>query len=114
MIKPAFIPCRDARGWRRYYPRRPTLLYYVKFSPIKGKPFYKIGITTQSVKQRFAGERTPYEILYTKQYSGGQEAYREEQRVLKEYVQHLIPMAKLLKSGNGELFSVDIRIKGNK
>ncbi len=83
------------------------------FTPLNAPIFYKIGITTQTVEKRFAGDNIPYEILWTKSFKGGQEAYRIEQQTLKKYEEYLIPMAKLLKSGNGELFSVDIRTKGN-
>ena len=109
MVNPAFVPCFDAHGVRRYYPRRKTTLYYVRFDIPNAKSLYKVGITTTSVKQRFSAEKTPYMIIFTKQYSGGREAYTEEQRILKTYEQFRMSGAHVLRSGNTELFSEDIR-----
>ena len=72
------------RGKRLFYPRRKTTLYYVKFYPPGRAAVYKIGITTKTVEQRFAADKIPYEVLYTKLYSGGREAYEEEQRIIFE------------------------------
>jgi len=73
------------RGKRLYYPRRATLLYYVKFAPKGRPPVYKIGITTQSVERRFKHEKIPYTVIFTVTYKGGRAAYMEEQRILEDY-----------------------------
>ena len=102
------------RGRRLYYPKKATTLYYVKFYPEGIAPVYKIGITTRSVEYRFKYEKVPYDILWTKQYKGGRAAYIQEQRILAEYNVHRLPYTKILKTGNSELFQVDIRKYSNK
>ena len=109
MVKPAFVPCFDAHGFRRYYPRCKTTLYYIRFDIPNAKSLYKVGITTTSVEQRFSAEKISHTIIFTKQYSGGREAYTEEQHILKTYEQFRISGAHILRSGNTELFSEDIR-----
>jgi len=91
-----------------FYPDRVTKLYYVKFTPKDHPPVWKIGITTQTIKKRFAGEKVPYEIIFIVE-TDGRTAYLEEQRVLLEYDAYRLPYTPILKSGNSELFSVDIR-----
>jgi len=117
-VREAVMPRRKLRcihnGKRLYYPRRQTLLYYIKFAPKGRAPIYKIGITTQSVEQRFKYEKIPYTVIFTVTYSGGREAYIEEQRILLEYHDYLLPYQKILKSGNSELFYTDIRQHSNK
>lgn len=94
-------------GWRLYYPNRETMLYYVEFND-HGKLYYKIGITTRTVKKRFAGDQVPYRVLWSKTYRSGRSAYIREQKILKKYAKHLCNGVYILRSGNCELFSKNI------
>ncbi len=97
-------------GWRLYYPNRETTLYYVEFND-RGTLYYKIGITTQSVEKRFAGEQLPYKILGTRRYKSGRTAYIKEQEILQKYSSNRCMQVFVLKSGNSELFNKNI-LKG--
>ena len=109
------LRCIDKRtGWRRYYPSRKTILYYIMFSPKGRAPMYKIGITTKTVAKRFQYEDVPYTIIFTVTFKGGKSAYTEEQRILETYSEYLLPFERILKSGNSEIFSTDIRQYSNK
>lgn len=90
-------------GWRLFYKSRATTLYYLKFT-YKRKSYYKIGITTQTIKRRFAGEPIPYEIVWQKRYKSGEQAYKAEQRILKANSEHRYFGPAILRSGSSELF----------
>ena len=94
-------------GWRLYYPNRETTLYYVEFSS-KGKKYYKIGITTQTIEKRFAGDKVPFKVLWKKSYKSGRQAYIQEQKILKKYASYRLTDVFILRSGNYELFSKNI------
>jgi len=98
-------------GFRLYYPNRETTLYYVEFNH-KGNKYYKIGITTQTVEKRFAGEPVPYKILWTRKYKSGRTAYIKEQKILEKYMEYRDFSLCVLKSGNTELFTKNI-MKGS-
>jgi hypothetical protein len=85
---------------------KPAILYYLK---INGGQAYKIGITNRTVEERFTkSELQCIEILATKYYNIGEEAYITEQQVLKEYKEYQYSSEKLLLTGNTELFIKDI------
>jgi hypothetical protein len=94
-------------GWRLYYPRRKTLLYYVRFEK-DNIYYYKIGITTQTIKKRFAGEKLPYTVLWSRLYASGRTAYIREQQIIKKNIFHKYWGPPILKSGNSEVFTKDI------
>lgn len=94
-------------GWRLYYKDRPTILYYIKFL-YKKKAYYKIGITTKSVQERFCSEPIPYEILFTKTYKSGKTAYTQEQKILLKHKEYRYFGPSILRNGNSELFTIDI------
>ncbi len=96
----------DTSGWILYY-HKPTILYYIKFT-LDGTDYYKIGITTKTIEQRFAYETTPFKILWSKQYSDGEYAYDQEQRILRQYRECRYYGDYILKSGNSELFTKNI------
>jgi len=112
--KPKITCINKYTGRRRYYPRRETTLYYIKFAPKGRAPIFKIGITTRPIEQRFSGDNIPYVVLFTKKFKGGLMAYQNEQRILLEYAEYALPYERILKSGNSELFAVDIRQYSNK
>ena len=96
-------------GWILYY-NKPTILYYLEFT-VGEKKYYKIGITTKSIKERFAYETTPYKILDYKLYASGKTAYNKEQKILKKYNKFRYTEYDILKSGNSELFTKNV-LKG--
>lgn len=100
-------PIDPVTGWRLFYPDRKTTLYYVRFEHHK-KYYYKIGITTQSITKRFAGETVPYKVLWKKSYKSGRTAYEQEQKVLGKHYKEKYWGPNILKSGNSELFTKDI------
>ena len=53
------------------------------------------------------------QVLHQVHYKSGQDAYNEEQRILKEYKEFKYIGDKLLISGNTELFYKDIRQRWN-
>ena len=94
-------------GWRLFYKDKPTTLYYVKFT-YKRKAYYKIGITTRTIQERFRSEPIPYTILFEKRYKSGETAYRKEQKILKSNLDYRYWGPNILRSGNAELFTKDI------
>lgn len=91
---------------------KPAILYYLS---INNGEAYKIGITNRTVRERYSKtELEAITILDTVYYSIGVEAYREEQRILKEYKAFTYTGPHLLKSGNTELFWIDVLKKDTK
>jgi hypothetical protein len=94
------------KGWS--FAPVPTLLYYLRITT-NGQTAYKIGITMHSVERRYSKtDMANIVILWAKEYFTGQEAYEEEQRILKKFKQFKYIGADLLESGNTELFSADV------
>jgi hypothetical protein len=69
---------------------------------------YKIGVTNNTVESRFGLDMANITILKTWEYAIGKEAYQAEQFYLKEYKKYKYIGDALLKSGNSELFKIDI------
>ena len=88
-----------------FKPNQPAILYYLS---INNGEAYKIGITNRTIQQRFKSDIEHITILHQIHYKNGQEAYAEEQRILKQYKEFKYIGPDLLKSGNTELFNVDI------
>lgn len=65
-------------------PNKPALFYYIRFKYID-KFFYKIGITNQSVKNRFKECKAPFVVIYEQHYEQGKNAYEREQKLLKRF-----------------------------
>lgn len=85
---------------------KPGILYYLK---INGGQLYKIGITNKSVNERFTNtELQLIEIIKTWYYLDGAEARAAEQKILKDYKQYQYTGLNILKSGNTELFTIDV------
>ena len=85
---------------------KPGILYYLRIS---GGTAYKIGITNLSVEERYNLKDleviTPVKQWY---YVDGEEAYQQEQKILKTYKYAQYKGDKLLHIGNTELFDRDI------
>ena len=84
---------------------KPAILYYLKIS---NGLTYKIGITNRTVEERFGGEMDKIEILKIWQYDKGIDALKQESQILIKYSQFLYSGPGLLKSGNTEMFHVNI------
>lgn len=89
------------------YENKETILYYIKINGL-----YKIGLTRKSVISRYYKElESGYdiEIIFTATYSNGAEAFKEEQRILKEYSNFKYKGEKMLiNGGDSELFTINI------
>lgn len=101
--------CRySSSTWtEKRYEGKETILYFVRINSL-----YKIGLTRKSVAARFYKElQSGYdiEVIFTMTYSNGAEAFREEQRILKEYSEYRYKEEKMLISGgDSELFTISI------
>lgn len=96
--------CNESNGGFRT--TKPGILYYLE---INNGEAYKIGITNHSVKKRYSPlELKSIKILREWYYENGQDAYNEEQRILKKYRKYKYTKGKLLLTGNTELFNTNI------
>ena len=98
--------CRDCAiyGYRGNIPGR---IYYLKFEHI-GKPYYKLGVTNRTVKERYKDERKPYIVLMDLYYKDGSIPFNKETVILRKNKQFQYKGLPFLKSGNSELFTKDI------
>jgi len=95
--------CAD-RGFKKHLP---GILYYFKINH-KGKEYYKIGITNNSINARYTKEELlTAEILYQEPFERGSEALFLEQLIINSNTNHKSKL-NLLKTGNTELFSEDV------
>lgn len=88
-----------------FNPNKPAILYYLS---INNGQAYKIGITNRTVRERFGSDMQYITILKEQYYEMGQDAYDEEQRILKQFKEFKYIGPNLLQSGNTELFIVNI------
>lgn len=90
----------------RYEGSKATL-YYIKICGL-----YKIGITKKGVVSRFYKEIAAgwdIDVIFTLDYENGAEAFKEEQRILRENAKYRYKGDKvLLSGGDSELFTTDI------
>ena len=84
-----------------------AILYYLQIGEL-----FKIGITKNSVATRYKKELSSgidIKVIFTIVYENGVEAFREEQRILKEYAMYRYYGENVfLHGGDSELFTVDI------
>lgn len=99
--------CGNSRkgSLRRNYRDKPTILYILK---LINTNIYKVGITSTTLNIRYQGQLNKIEILYTKQYSNGVDAYDKEQDILLKSAEFTYKGKKLLKEGNTELRTVNL------
>jgi hypothetical protein len=86
-------------------PNKPAILYYLK---VQGGIAYKIGITNNSVKKRFGSDISKVQILKIWKYDIGFHARARESEIIKTFEANLYRGPQILKSGNSELFDIDI------
>ncbi len=93
-------------GWRPdHKPPAGWMLYYMTFTE-EGNRYWKIGIT-QKPYTRLYRELAPT-ILDLKYIGSKEDAYREEQRLLRLYDQVKINIPRLRKCGRTEMFDRDV------
>lgn len=86
-----------------------AILYYLKITTDNSQILYKIGITNRTVNERFnLTELSKIEIVKQINYPIGQDAYDEEQRILKQFKEFKYTGPAILETGNTELFTVDV------
>lgn len=89
-----------------FNPSKPAIMYYLS---INNGQAYKIGITNKTVNKRFTVlELQTISVIKTWYYENGNDAYRAEQEVLKCFNYEKYKGQGLLKSGNTELFKIDV------
>lgn len=91
-------------------PLKEAILYYLR---VKSgvQVCYKVGITNLTVKARFGSDMKLITVLSENRYDLGGNAQAEEQRILNKFKQYQYTGKPILKSGNTELFTIDILIK---
>jgi hypothetical protein len=102
--------CQECANLKRLKPYldKPTTLYFLHFSEHN---IFKIGITTKTIKKRYADKNTPkYKILWEKNYTTGYPAYLEEQKLLSTYKQYVCIGESILKHGSTELLTCSLPI----
>ena len=88
---------------------KPAILYYLE---IDGGMAYKIGITNNTIEQRFkSSDLSKIKVLNVVEYAHGGDAYKAEQKILKEFAYAKYTGDPLLSSGNTELFDRDVLLK---
>lgn len=93
----------------RINPDNPATLYYIKIISSVGN-FYKIGITSRSISERFKNESSLEIVeLYSNLFSTAYEAMEIEQSILREFNSNRVTSLNILKSGGStEVFNKDI------
>ena len=98
---------RESTWGSSRYEGASAILYYLKIGEL-----YKIGITKNSVATRYKKELASgvdIEVIFTIEYKNGVEAFKEEQRILKDYAMFRYYGDKvLMNGGDSELFTIDI------
>lgn len=107
ILKGSGCPICSKRGFKN---DKPAILYYLKIEK-ENLCYYKIGITNNSIEYRFKRDYIDkkIQILYTADFELGEEAYIEEQKLLKKHKLYRVTIKDFLKSGgNTELFEIDV------
>jgi hypothetical protein len=87
-------------------PEADFLLYYIRVT-YNGRKFYKIGVTTTGVANRYREEFSKIDkVLYEERVVG---ALKAEQDVLADFKKHLFPLG-IFRNSNGftEFFDIDV------
>ncbi len=86
------------------YKDRQTTLYFIKVENV-----YKIGITLETIQNRFRKDKNvKIEVLNKWIFEDGSKAYNLEQRILKEFNNFQYFGSNILVNGNSELFTKNI------
>ncbi len=99
-------PMCDCVKHRGFQENKPSIVYYLEIS---NGIAYKIGITNKSVEKRFNKcDLEKIKILKIWSFPNGADARDLETNILREYKDYLYKGDNLLKTGNSELFNVNI------
>ncbi len=101
--------CPDCADYG-FNPSEPCVLYYIAVTTDDGDTRYKIGITKNSVQDRYPGpDLARIRIIKTWRYAIGRSAAEREAEILRQYAgdRYFGPDI-LLRGGNSELFTHDI------
>ena len=101
--------CPDCSKSPWNYQDKTTYLYYVLINDF----YYKIGITSREIEERFRHEPAEVKVIYKKVFETGIQAYNIEQDIISSNYKFRYKGAPILKSGNSEIFTKDI-LKNNK
>jgi T5orf172 domain len=91
-----------------FNPAKPGTLYYLAFYPDVYRIVYKIGVTNRSVKKRYEECKTPYDLIWQKQYESGADCWEMESKIITRYRQYKCEDAPVQGLSNRELFQEDI------
>lgn len=90
---------------------KPGILYNIKFILPDQTTLYKIGITNHTPEYRLsrleACASVECEVIDSIYYENGQEAYNQEQSLLKQYSEYRFTGDKFLSNGYTEIFTVN-------
>jgi hypothetical protein len=83
------------------------MLYYFN---IIGTNLYKVGITSQSISNRYRTkfDRDQIDLIFTQNCLNGKEAYDIEQAILRKYTKDKYIGDKVMSTGNTEIFTKDV------
>jgi len=93
----------------RFTDQKPAILYYVKIKTTN-KEYYKIGVTTKNVTERFRSDTSrgvQISLIKSWDYEHACDAYKEEMSIIRLYKGHKTKDTPL-KGGNGEVFDIDV------
>lgn len=102
--------CAFSYNTNRLYLDGPAILYYLKVTDVDNTVYYKIGITTLSVEERYSKKELHHiEVLWTKAYEDGYKCYEVEQFILNKFHGYrLREPIEVLKAGYSELFTENV------
>ena len=94
--------------YKKYY-NEPTILYYIKIEKEGFPVTYKIGITKNSVIERYKSEKNiKYTILSEEHFDTGKEAFNKEQLIINSFEEYKYCGDDVFDNGgNSELFIED-------
>ena len=99
------IDTKDNR-YIKYYDK-PTILYYIEIEH-KNKLYYKIGITSNTVKERFRKDKLSYKVIKEEYFETGEPAYYKEQMILNSLIKYKYEGEPIIDNGgNTEIFIED-------
>lgn len=89
-------------------PNKEAILYYLRVVDSNGDVYYKVGITNQTVKDRFNRDSN-WVCLHQEHFKLGKEAQLAERDILDSYKEYRVSRPGILKSGGfTELFLSDV------
>ncbi len=107
LLRPDKVSCPSCAK-SGYDPSKPGYLYYLRVYD-EDQVYWKIGITSRSLKERFnPSERGKIVVLYNQRFESGSAAQQCERNILNLFKHFKVKNAAPLKTGNTELFTKDV------